>query len=652
MKALYTKGCTVFRTVWRASLAAFNVSFTAAKKETIWVLACALGSSVIVALASFVNAHVIQKASHIIGSNKSLFADGKNHGITEIFSYLSGSGLLALALTLALLAGMNYFVRLLRFIKTHNWSTKIKNEVDGRIRKHRTYLDVACLRGAEYESIKLRIQEQPFGWAAIEQLINIQVQFIGNFFNLLIFGTGLLFFNPIYAIVLFGSVCVRAVSEFYWGNKWWAFKDAESLYSRRRGVLATLFSNVIPLYELKFMGKAEVANEHIHRSQRAHLERAKKIVKGDAIASVLTEIVTSIVLAGVILHAVYAAMIKGDVALLVLTLDFSIRFISNLKEVLFDLSSGWKVTRSVAVITDEFFGLKPSLLQKGTKVPKFKTLHLKDVCFTYPASEKEALSGLTLSFPMGSKVALVGLSGGGKSTLASLINRQYDPTEGGIFLDNINLKSVHPQDWFNHCLCMGQDFAIPHVTVLEALCYGKWVIEGNSPNRYQYGINLGIHGVDMNEVNRACKRANFLEVVEALPNGFDSLIGTEQNGTELSKGQKQRLALAARFMAERAVMIYDEPDAALDNANKEAVIRGILDTESTVILVVHNLRACEHCDLVAYIHEGRVAEIGTHDELIVKDGMYAELYKKQVNCQACARRGKEKSERHLALVPN
>ncbi len=631
MKTLYSKSCTVFRTVWRASLAAFNVCSTAAKKETKWVIVCALGGSVIVASVSYVNAHVIQKASQIISSGQSVFTDGKQHGIFEIISYLSKSGLLLLALALAFFAGLNYFVRLLRFLMTHNWSSKIKYEVDGRIRKHRAYLDIACLRGAEYESIKLRIQEQPFGWSAIEQLINIQVQFIGNFFNLLIFGTGLLFFNPMYALALFASVCVRAISEFYWGNRWWAFNDSETSYSRRRGVLATLFSNVIPLYELKFMGKAEVADEHIHRSQRAHINRKQEIVRGDGIASILTEIVTALVLGIVILHAIYSALVKRDVALLVLTLDFSIRFISNLKEVLFDLSSGWKVTRSVAVITDEFFGLKPSLLQEGTEVPaRFESIHLKDVYFTYPAAEVPALRGISLSFPVGSKVALVGESGGGKSTLASLINRQYDPTGGGIFLDDVSLTSVHPQAWFSHCLCMGQDFAIPHVTLLEALCYGKWVIGGNPAHEYQFGIDLGIHGVEMEEVKTACLRANFLEVVESLPQGFDSLIGTEQRGIELSKGQKQRLALAARFMAERSVMIYDEPDAALDNANKEAVIRGIIDTESTVILVVHNLRACEHCDLVAYVHEGKIAEFGSHAELIVQNGLYAAMYQKQV----------------------
>lgn len=637
--------------VWQACLASFNVCFSAARNETKWVILCALGSSVIVALVSFVNAHVIQKASHIIRDNKEVFADGKEHGVGEIIAYLSSSGLLYFALTLAILAGLNYFVRLLRFLKTNHWSTKIKYMVDGRIRKHRTDLDVACLRSAEYEAIKLRIQEQPFGWGAIEQLINIQVQFVGNFFNLLIFGTGLLIFNPYYALALFGAVSVRAISEFYWGNVWWRFNDSEAQYSRRRGVFASLFSNVIPLYELKFMGKAGIADEHIHQSQKAHLERKQKIVKGDAIASILTELVTSFVLAMVILHAVYSAMVKGDVALLVLTLDFSIRFISNLKEVLFDLSSGWKVSRSVSVITNEFFGLRPSLLQEGSEVPRFQSFHLKDVGFTYPTGKKPALSGLNLNFSAGSKIALVGESGGGKSTLASLINRQYDVTEGGVFLDDVNLKSVHPAKWFEYCLCMGQDFAIPHVTILEALCYGKWVVGGNPQHEYQFGLDLGIHGVNMDEVIRACKRANFLEVVESLDAGFDTLIGNEQKGVELSKGQKQRLVLASRFMAERAVMIYDEPDAALDNANKEIVIRGILDTKSTVILVVHNLRACEHCDMVAYVHEGKIVEVGTHDELLVKGGLYSDLYNKQVKCKTCAENAKEKSLQILASQP-
>ncbi len=632
MKIIYLKGCAIFRIVSKATAATVNVCLGAAKKESFWILACALGGSLLAASVSFVNAKVVAGVGKIIWENANAAIENQTHSLGEILVFLSVSGLLFLAIMYGLLASVNYFVRLLVFLTTTNWGNKVRYEVDRRIRVHRKLLDIGRLRSAEYENIKARIMEQPYGWAAIENHAKILAQFSANFFNLIIFGLGLLFFNPWYALWLFLSVAVRAVSEFYWGNRWWAFNDAETPFSRRRGVFTTLFSNVYPLYDLKYFGKASTVDAYICNSQAAHLKRKNKIIRGDAFWSVLTELVTSIVLIAVITHAIYFAVIKRDIALLVLTLDFSLRFVYNLKEVLFDLSSGWKATRSVAVITDEFFGLQPLIPHEGTGVPEdFGRFNLRDVHFTYPGSPNAALRGVSFSFPVGSKVALVGESGGGKSTIASLLCRQYEPTSGGIYLDNLNLRYVHPEKWFDTCLFMGQDFAIPHVTILEAICYGKWAIGEKSVNGHEFGIGLGLDCINMHHVRDACRRASLLDVIEALPQGFNSLIGSEQGGIELSKGQRQRLAIAARLMAERDLMIYDEPDAALDNTNKEIVIKGILETKSTVVLVVHNLRACEKCDLVVFVKDGMVAEQGTHDELLAQNGLYAEMYRKQVS---------------------
>ncbi len=624
--------------LWTSTKSVYQICMRATKGQTIALMLFSLGSAFFLAWVSWVNAQVVTSASAHISNENFGFSDSQSSGLLDILQKLMRVNLLSLAVAYGILASANAFVGLFQYLITSSWGTKMRHEVDAMLRQQRTRLDIGCLHSAKYEDMKIRIQEQAHGWGAITDYANLLAQLAGKFANLIIFGLGLFYFNPSYAGILFIGILPRAISEFYWNSRFWKFNDDEMVYTKRRGVFAQLFFMVISLHELKLFGKAEVADRAIRRNQRDQIVRKEKLVRGDFISSTVTEFISAITLVLVVIQAIYTAVLKRDVALLIITLDFSVRFAANLKQILLEFSSVWNAARSVNVITGEFFGLEPLIPQTGNPVlDGFKRISFRDLKFRYPDTENLVLNGVNLDIPVGAKLALVGESGGGKSTIALLLARQYDPIregdddKSGVFLDDIPLTSIHPQDWFNHCLCMGQDYAIPHVTILEAICYGIWNHDDDAPiPADKHGICLGLQGVDMDAVRRACKRANILHVIESKTKGFDTVIGTEYGGVDFSKGEKQRIALAARLFAERPFMVFDEPDAALDPKSKELVVRGILDTNSTVVLVIHNLRACELCDLVAFVKDGKVVEFGSHRDLLAKGGLYAEMYNYQV----------------------
>ncbi|XP_052665910.1 LOW QUALITY PROTEIN: mitochondrial potassium channel ATP-binding subunit [Harpia harpyja] len=264
----------------------------------------------------------------------------------------------------------------------------------------------------------------------------------------------------------------------------------------------------------------------------------------------------------------------------------------------------------------ELLTLEPSVaLRGGASIPSHSLLGricFHRVSFSYPTRPGyPVLRDFSLTLPPCKTVAIVGPSGGGKSTVAALLERFYEPTQGTITLDGHDISSLDPS-WLR-----GQ--VIGFISQ-EPVLFGTTIMEN---------IRFGKPGASDAEVYAAAQLANADGFIRSFPEGYDTIVG--ERGTALSGGQKQRIAIARALLKDPAVLILDEATSALD-AQSEKVVQEALDravSGRTVLLIAHRLSTIQGADLIVVLAQGRVAEAGTHEELVRRGGLYAELIRQQ-----------------------
>ncbi len=233
-------------------------------------------------------------------------------------------------------------------------------------------------------------------------------------------------------------------------------------------------------------------------------------------------------------------------------------------------------------------------------------IRFKQLTFRYPGSEKEVLNGVDLYLKKGTTLALVGASGAGKSTLADLLPRFYDPTDGQIEIDGVDLKALNIENFRRSLGIVSQDTFLFNASVRDNLIYGR-------PEATE------------DEIKDAMYRANAHEFILALPEGLETLIG--DRGVLLSGGQRQRLAIARALLQDPDILILDEATSALDTISERLVQKAIdeLSKDRTTLVIAHRLSTVQNADQIAVMDQGRVVETGTHNELLNKGGYYSQL---------------------------
>lgn len=238
-----------------------------------------------------------------------------------------------------------------------------------------------------------------------------------------------------------------------------------------------------------------------------------------------------------------------------------------------------------------------------------------DVTFTYPKHEKTVLNQVSFDIEPGQIVALVGHSGGGKSTIASLLPRFYDIEQGVISIDGINIQDFKLSNLRQQFAIVSQNVTLFNDTVRHNIAYGQSL------------------SVSDETVIHAAKMANAWEFIEQMPNGLDTLIG--ENGVLLSGGQRQRIAIARAILKNAPILILDEATSALDTQS-ERLIQSALDELMkcrTTLVIAHRLSTIENADKILVIDQGCVVESGTHQELIEQNGYYAKLHQLQFKAE-------------------
>ncbi|PSB55266.1 ABC transporter ATP-binding protein, partial [filamentous cyanobacterium CCP1] len=239
-----------------------------------------------------------------------------------------------------------------------------------------------------------------------------------------------------------------------------------------------------------------------------------------------------------------------------------------------------------------------------------QSISFENIGFHYPGSAKQILQNIDLVIPKGTTLALVGSSGAGKTTLVDLLPRFYDPTQGRITIDGIDLRDFDLKSLRRSMGIVSQDTFLFNDTIRNNIAYG-------------------CTDITETDILEAVRRANAHEFIQHLPQGLDTMIG--DRGVMLSGGQRQRIAIARALLRNPEILILDEATSALDTVSERLVQQALddLSRERTTLVIAHRLSTVQKAHQIAVLDRGQVVELGTHDELLQRNGLYSQLHAMQ-----------------------
>ena len=256
---------------------------------------------------------------------------------------------------------------------------------------------------------------------------------------------------------------------------------------------------------------------------------------------------------------------------------------------------------------DEVLNESPLPESMTANVPMDNSITLEHVTYSYDGN-KNALNDISLSIQSGQTVALVGASGGGKTTLANIVTRFFDPGEGRVLIGNIDIRDIPKETLMNKVSFVFQNSRLIKMSILE-------------------NVRMGKPTATREEVANALKAAQCMDIIEKLPDGVDTVVGT--NGVYLSGGEQQRVAIARAILKNAPILILDEATAFADPDNEVRVQQALsaLSRGKTVIMIAHRLSSITDADCIYVLQDGEIAESGTHSKLIEKNGIFTNMWK-------------------------
>ena len=384
-------------------------------------------------------------------------------------------------------------------------------------------------------------------------------------------------------------------------------RDAADEFQRLMGDITKIAEEAISGQRIvKIFGAAKYERDRFSKSISRNRQMGTKLARLSATNSLIIEIIVGLLFAGV-LHYSLSNLSPGEfIAFIgaVVLITTPIKRISALNE---QIQIGYAAAVSIFSVMDE---KKEKDLGKHNLKKAKGMIEFINVCFSYPKNNKAVLSDINFSIKAGEKVALVGKSGGGKTTLLNLIPKFYDVSSGSILLDNFDINEISNNSLRENLALVSQDTILFNDTIFNNIAYGN------------------LKSVSLEKVKKAAKAANAFEFINELPNGFNHIIG--DRGVRLSGGQKQRIAIARAILKNAPILLLDEATSALDSES-ERMVQAALDnlmTNKTSIVIAHRLSTIKNADKIIVMDQGKIVGVGKHNTLVKNNKFYLKIYKK------------------------
>ena len=261
---------------------------------------------------------------------------------------------------------------------------------------------------------------------------------------------------------------------------------------------------------------------------------------------------------------------------------------------------------------NEFLDITPEITNPSSIPFEFtNSIEFKNVSFTYPETNIKAIDELSFTLFKGQTLAIVGKTGSGKSTISNLISRMIDVSSGSILIDNQDIKNINLNDWRNQIGIVPQEVFLFSDSIQNNITFGKDACETA-------------------DIHHAAQMAGVYDSIIAFPNGFETLLG--ERGITLSGGQKQRVSIARAFIKNPTLLLFDDALSAVDTQTEERILSNLANTrkDATNILISHRISTLKNADMILYLANGKVAEMGSHETLLANKGPYYELYQMQL----------------------
>ncbi len=484
-----------------------------------------------------------------------------------------------------------------------------------RIIKKTNQIDISLLEDSEFYDKLERARTQTTSRVGLMSNALGEVQSLISIATLV---AGLVYFEPYLIILLVLSIIPAFINEIWFSQQQYSLARGWTAERRELDYLRFIGANDKTAKEIKLFGLTDFVVDRFKNLSQEYYDLNKKLaIKRSALGFVFN-VLGTLSYYGAYVFIIYR-VISGVITLGELT--FLSGAFNRLTRNLQDFFSKFtRISESALYLKDYFdfidISIQPKHIEDMPLPDKIKEgFEFKNVRFSYPESDNEILKGISFKIKAGEKLAFVGQNGAGKTTLTKLLLRFYQPTSGEILLDGININRFDKAQYQAFFGVIFQDFFKYEFTVRENIAIGD------------------ISQIDNQEkIENAAELSLANQVVSELKKGYDQQLGKRfAKGQELSGGQWQKVALARAYMKDAKVMILDEPTSALDaKAESEVFDRFIgLTEDKTSIIISHRFSTVRQANKILVLDEGRMLEMGTHEQLMANQSLYADLFKLQ-----------------------
>ncbi len=505
----------------------------------------------------------------------------------------------------------------MRTFYEHVLNARLGHTINTRIIRKALALDLQYFEDASfYDKLQNARREADFRALGI---VNGSYSVIQNVLTLLSFAALLLAFSPLITLVLFGATIPSFVAQSRYSNLYFRLLTWRAPEFRRMNYLEHVLTVDSSVKEVKLFNLGEPLLQRYSDTFWQFFREDVSLARRRSMMSVGWGVLASLSYYGAYAWIVFVT-IAGSITLGGMTLYLTL--FRQSQSTFQSLFSNVARLYEHGLFMDNLFtflNLQPQMTQAAQPVTVparlQRGLEFRHVSFRYPGRDDWALRNINLTIAPGEKLALVGPNGAGKTTLIKLLTRLYDPTEGQILLDGVDLRDYDLNELRRRIGVIFQDFVRYQLTARENIGFGQ--------------ID---YLDDAQRVAEAAQRGGADDVVAVLPAGIETMLGRWfENGFELSGGQWQKIALSRAFMRDGEVLVLDEPTAALDAEREYEIFQRFreLTAGKIAVLISHRFSTVRMADRIAVIEGGCITEIGSHDELVQRGGTYARLFEMQ-----------------------